>query len=202
MGRKPATGGLSLDVAGVATDGSRVVVDATQATSQPSIFAAGDVSSEVPVVHTAITQGETAATNAAVHLGKLPASRRRRVDDRLKLFGVFTHPQAAAVGLSEMEARAEAIDYRVAKYPFDDHGKSMVMGETEGFVKLLTDAASGEILGGAVVGPEAVELIHEIAVAMHFRATAQDLALVPHYHPTLSEIWTYPAEELADEASA
>ena len=71
------------------------------------------------------------------------------------------------------------------------------MGETDGFVKLIASTETGEILGGAVVGPHASELIHEIVVAMHFRSTAAQLAAVPHYHPTLSEIWTYPAEELA-----
>ncbi len=75
----------------------------------------------------------------------------------------------------------------------------MVMGETHGFVKLIADPASGVLLGASVVGPEAVDLIHEIVVAMHFRATAADLARIPHYHPTLSEIWTYPAEELAEK---
>jgi pyruvate/2-oxoglutarate dehydrogenase complex dihydrolipoamide dehydrogenase (E3) component len=86
---------------------------------------------------------------------------------------------------------------RVAKYRFADHGKSMIRGETDGFVKLIVEAATGEIVGGAVVGPEGADLIHEISVAMHFRATAAMLAAIPHYHPTLSEIWTYPAEELA-----
>jgi len=72
-----------------------------------------------------------------------------------------------------------------------------VIGETEGFVKLIASAGSREILGAAAVGPEAGDLIHEMAVAMYFRATASDLARIPHYHPTLSEIWGYPAEELA-----
>jgi pyruvate/2-oxoglutarate dehydrogenase complex dihydrolipoamide dehydrogenase (E3) component len=76
-------------------------------------------------------------------------------------------------------------------------GKGEVLGETDGFVKLIVRRGTCEILGAAAVGPEAGELIHEIAVAMYFRATAHDLAKVPHYHPTLSEIWTYPAEELA-----
>ena len=72
----------------------------------------------------------------------------------------------------------------------------MVMGETEGFVKMIADTGSGEILGAAVVGPEAVEIIHELVVAMHFRATTNEFLKIPHYHPTLSEIWTYPAEDL------
>ena len=120
------------------------------------------------------------------------------MDYRLKLLGIFTHPEVATVGLSEGEAEAEGRTVHVATYPFDDHGKSMVKGETHGFVKLIADAESGELVGGAVVGPEAVDLIHEIVVAMYFRATASDLAKVPHYHPTLSEIWTYPAEDLAE----
>ena len=86
-----------------------------------------------------------------------------------------------------------------ASHPFADHGKSLVQGETEGFVKLIADARSGLILGGAVLGPEASELIHEIVVAMAFHATAAALAAIPHYHPTLSEIWLYPAEEIADK---
>ena len=72
----------------------------------------------------------------------------------------------------------------------------MVMGQIEGFVKMLADTETGEILGASVVGPEAVELIHEVVVAMHFKSTVQEFAKIPFYHPTLSEIWTYPAEDL------
>lgn len=198
LGRRPASAGLRLENAGVATQGPRIATDFSQATSTPHIFAAGDVCGPHEIVHLAITQGETAATNAAVFLGKLPESRRRAMDYRLKLFGVFTQPQLAFAGLSEIEAAASKREILVATYPFDDHGKSMVMGETHGFVKLIAAAASGEIIGAAIVGPEAVELIHEIVVAMHFRATPSQLAGIPHYHPTLSEIWTYPAEELAE----
>jgi pyruvate/2-oxoglutarate dehydrogenase complex dihydrolipoamide dehydrogenase (E3) component len=74
----------------------------------------------------------------------------------------------------------------------------MVMNELDGFVKIIASRQDGKILGASVVGPEATELIHELAVAMHLRATVHDLATAPHYHPTLSEIWTYPAEELAE----
>jgi pyruvate/2-oxoglutarate dehydrogenase complex dihydrolipoamide dehydrogenase (E3) component len=101
------------------------------------------------------------------------------------------------VGLTEAEAGAAGIPFLGATYPFNDHGKSMVEGCLHGFVKLLVHAETREIIGASVVGPHASELIHEVVVAMHFRATAADLARIPHYHPTLSEIWTYPAEELA-----
>ncbi len=87
--------------------------------------------------------------------------------------------------------------YAVARYAFADHGKAVVLGETDGFVKLIASPGKCEILGAAAVGPQAGELIHELAAAMYFRATAHDLLEIPHYHPTLSEIWTYPAEELA-----
>jgi pyruvate/2-oxoglutarate dehydrogenase complex dihydrolipoamide dehydrogenase (E3) component len=122
------------------------------------------------------------------------------IDYRLHLFAVFSHPQLAFVGLTEREAHEQQISVRSAAYPFADHGKSLVRGEPEGFVKLIVHTKTGEILGAAAVGPEAAELIHEIVVAMHFRASASDLASIPHYHPTLSEIWTYPAEELAEVA--
>jgi pyruvate/2-oxoglutarate dehydrogenase complex dihydrolipoamide dehydrogenase (E3) component len=118
-------------------------------------------------------------------------------DYRLKLSVVFSDPEVAVVGRGEAELREAGVAFRAASYPFSDHGKSLCMGETDGFVKLIAAADGGEILGGACVGPHAAELIHEIVVAMRFRATARQLAETPHYHPTLSEIWTYPAEELA-----
>ncbi len=103
----------------------------------------------------------------------------------------------AAVGLTEKEARAAGLEPLVASYPFSDHGKSVILDARDGFVKLLADARTGEIIGASVVGPLGGELIHEIVAAMHGRMTVQQLAALPHYHPTLAEIWTYPAEELA-----
>ncbi len=108
------------------------------------------------------------------------------------------HPQVAAVGLTEKEARADARDFRTASYPFADHGKSVILGATDGFVKLLADARTGEIIGAGIAGPLGGELIHEIVAAMHGRMTVHQLAALPHYHPTLAEIWTYPAEQLAN----
>ena len=184
----------------VETKDGKIAVSVTMQTSLPHIFAAGDVCSPLEVVHIAIQQGEIAARNAARMLagGNKPAET---IDYRLNLFAVFTEPGFACVGASEEDLLSRGIPFRTAKYPFDDHGKSLVMGETAGFVKLTADARSGEILGASIVGPQAAELIHEIVVAMRFRATAADLAAIPHYHPTLSEIWTYPAEELSEPES-
>jgi pyruvate/2-oxoglutarate dehydrogenase complex dihydrolipoamide dehydrogenase (E3) component len=194
LGRRPAVDGLNLEATGVriGQDGA-IEVSETMQTTQPHIFAAGDVTGLFEVVHIAIEQGTLAARNARRLVQGLAPEP---MDYRLKLFGVFSDPQVAVVGLSEREAQERGESVRVAKYPFNDHGKSLIHGEPEGFVKLICAAESGEILGAAVVGPEGTELIHEIVVAMRFRATAADLASTPHYHPTLSEIWTYPAEEL------
>ena len=101
--------------------------------------------------------------------------------------------------LTEREAKLEKIPYLAASYPFNDHGKSMIMEALDGFVKLLANPETGEILGGTCVGPVGGELIHEIVAAMSKRMTVHELAAMPHYHPTLAEIWTYPAEELADQ---
>lgn len=197
LGRRPATNGLALENAGIETEGSQISAGSTMATSQPHIFAAGDVCGPYEIVHIAINQGEIAARNAA-RLLRGETSDHEEMDYRLKLYGIFTEPQVAVAGLSELEAEEQGRKIITADYPFDDHGKSMVHGETDGFVKLIADAETKEILGGAVVGPEATELIHEIVVALHFRANAKEFSLIPHYHPTLSEIWLYPAEDLAD----
>ena len=197
LGRQPNTSGLELEAAGIQLNGRQISANAEMATSTPHIFAAGDVCGPHEVVHTAIEQGETAAHNAAQLLAARP-SPARSMDYRLKLYGIFTHPSVGTVGLSEREAAEQGREIEVATYPFDDHGKSMVKGEIAGFVKMIADASSGELLGAAAIGPEAVELIHELVVALHFRCTAADFLRIPHYHPTLSEIWTYPADDIAE----
>jgi pyruvate/2-oxoglutarate dehydrogenase complex dihydrolipoamide dehydrogenase (E3) component len=195
LGRRPAIGRLHLNAAGIELNGDLVIGTNDQMqSSQPHIFAAGDAAGQFEVVHIAIEQAVVVARNAARFLKD---EKLNSIDHRLRLFAIFSHPELAYVGLTEREARANGRQIRVATYPFDDHGKSMVRGETDGFVKLIADANTHEIVGGAVVGPEAPELIHEIVVAIHFHAKGSDLAAIPHYHPTLSEIWAYPAEELA-----
>ena len=196
LGREPDLEGLNLSTAGVKTEKGKVVTQLTQQTSVPHIFAAGDVCGPYEVVHLAIQQGEVAAKNAAAFAaGK---ELKERMDYRLKLEVIFTSPEAAGVGYSEKECREKGWDIVTASYPFADHGKSMVMGELNGFVKLIALKERGEILGAQVVGPHASDLIHEPLAIMRYRGTAAEMAAMPHYHPTLSEIWTYPAEEIAD----
>lgn len=195
LGRKPNTASLALDKAGVELRGATVKINPTQQTTCSHIFAAGDCCGPFEVVHIAIEQAELATRNIAKTL-KGDVSLES-MDYRLKLYAVFTEPQVASVGLSESEAAAKGIEYLTAQYPFNDHGKSQIMNELHGFVKLIVDKSTREIIGGQVVGPHASDLIHEVVVGMRFHATAGQFARIPHYHPTLSEIWTYPAEELA-----
>ncbi len=193
LGRVPNTASLALDKAGVKTEDSRIVTNAKMQTSAPHIFAAGDCTSPHEIVHLAVTQGEVAGHN--IVKPKSP----RKMDYRLLISVVFTEPQVATVGLTEKEATARGIKFLTASYPFNDHGKSLLMEAKDGFVKLLAHPKSGEILGGACTGPSGGELIHEIVAAMAKRMTVHELAAMPHYHPTLAEIWTYPAEELAEK---
>jgi pyruvate/2-oxoglutarate dehydrogenase complex dihydrolipoamide dehydrogenase (E3) component len=196
LGRVPGTASLGLDKAGVRLENSRIVTDAEMRTSAPHIFAAGDCTGPYEIVHLAVQQGEIAAHNAA-HPG-----RTRSMDYRLLTEIIFTEPQIASVGLTEKNARTQSVPYLAASYPFNDHGKSLIMEARDGFVKLLTNPTTGEIIGGSCVGPLGGELIHEIITAMYRRMTVHELAAMPHYHPTLAEIWTYPAEELAGKIPA
>ncbi len=191
LGRRANTAGLDLVSAGVRMDEDRIWADKQMRTSVPHIFAAGDCTGPHEIVHVAIQQAEIAAHNIA-HPGA-----PKTLDDRLLINLVFTDPQIAAVGWTEKAARAAGCDYRSASYPFTDHGKSIIMAAEDGFVKLLAEPVTGEILGGCCAGPMGGELIHEIVAAMAGRMTVRQLADLPHYHPTLAEIWSYPAEELA-----
>jgi pyruvate/2-oxoglutarate dehydrogenase complex dihydrolipoamide dehydrogenase (E3) component len=192
LGRQPNTSSLDLENAGVKTENGRILSNSKMRTSAPHIFAAGDCTGPHEIVHIAIHQGEVAAHN-------IVNPKLRDTDYRLLISVVFTDPQVATVGLTEKVARENKIPFLAASYPFNDHGKSLIMEAKDGFVKLLANPKTGEILGGACVGPVGGELIHEIVAAMAKRMTVKELAAMPHYHPTLAEIWTYPAEELMEK---
>ena len=194
LGRAPNTAALDLARAGVKTEpDGRVVTNARMQTSVPHIFAAGDCTGPHEIVHIAIQQGETAIHNI------VQPKKPRCMDYRLLISVVFTEPQVAFAGLTEKEATARGIKFLTASYPFNDHGKSLIMEAKDGFVKLLANPKTGEILGGLCVGPSGGELIHEIVAAMAKRMTVHELAAMPHYHPTLAEIWTCPAEDLMEK---
>ena len=197
MGRAPALDGLGLSHAGIELKDGKLRVNDEQATAAPHIFAAGDSVGPHEVVHIAIQQGEIAARNA-VNFARGMHQVAEKIDYRLKALVTFTDPEIASVGLTETEAKAQCLDYLTASYAFKDHGKAMIGGHEFGFVKLIAEKTRGEILGAEIIGPHASDLIHELIAVMHYRGTAQQLAMMPHYHPTLAEIVTYPAEEIAD----
>jgi pyruvate/2-oxoglutarate dehydrogenase complex dihydrolipoamide dehydrogenase (E3) component len=112
---------------------------------------------------------------------------------------VFTDPQLGTIGVSERELVKKRVKYLSASYPFDDHGKSILMNANYGYVKVLANATTGRILGAEIVGKDAGELIHCFSTPLAMRATVFDMLRAPWYHPTLSEIVTYPLEEIADK---
>jgi len=167
-----------------------------QQTNVSHIYAAGDVSGPYDIVHLAIAQGELATRHAFGVKGLKP------IDDGLVLNVVFTDPQLATIGLLEKQLRAKGIAYLSANYPFNDHGKSILMDANYGYVKVLAEPKRGRILGAEIVGKDAGELIHCFSGPLAMRATVFDLLKAPWYHPTLAEIITYPLEEIADQIAA
>jgi pyruvate/2-oxoglutarate dehydrogenase complex dihydrolipoamide dehydrogenase (E3) component len=198
MGRKPALAGLKLENAGLALDGGKLKVNDSLASSAPHIFGVGDAVGPHEVVHIAIQQGETAARNAVNH-ARGDHEVPEKIDYRLKALVTFTDPEIALAGLTETEARAQGIGCLAASYPFNDHGKALIGGHEFGFVKLIAEKTRGEIVGAEIIGPHASDMIHELIAVMRYKGTARELAVMPHYHPTLAEIVTYPAEEIADQ---
>ena len=196
LGREPNTATLNLAAAGVTSraDG-QIRVNRWQQTSAPHIYAAGDCSGPHEIVHTAILQGELAARHAA----KVKALKP--VDWSLLLNVVFTDPQLATIGRLERELDEAGTPYLVASYPFNDHGKSILMEANYGYVKVIAEPKRGRILGAEIVGKDAGELIHAFSGPLAMKATVFDLLRAPWYHPTLAEIVTYPLEELAGSIS-
>lgn len=193
LGRRPDTGSLRLETAGIKSNpNGQIVTNRFQQTSNPNAYAAGDCCSDYEIVHVAIQQGEVAANHALGH-------RVEPLHYEDLLLVIFSDPQVATVGLSEEKLRQKGIDYLKAQYPFDDHGKSILMEAKYGFVRVFAEAATGRVLGAQIVGKDAGELIHCFSVALTMKATVFDLLKTPWYHPTLSEIFSYPLEDIADE---
>jgi len=194
LGRVPNIAGLGLEKAGVeAHPITGITTDETMRTTNPNIYAIGDVAAKHMLVHVAIYEGEVAARNA------LTGADEQAVYDLVKTHTVFSDPQVAVVGETERALQARGIAYVKGTYDFAEHGKAMCLNKTKGFVKMLASADDGKILGAAILGPHGSDLIHEVIVAMYYGATVKQFMAIPHLHPTLAEIWTYPAEECAEK---
>ena len=197
LGRIPNIDGLDLEKAEVECHHiSGVEVDDTLRTCNPDFFAVGDVSGKHLLVHVAIYQGEIAARNAVT------GSFERANYDLPKAHTIFSEPQIGITGHTERELQAAGIPYVKGVYDFGEHGKAMTLNKTKGFVKMMAAPDTGKILGAAVIGPWGSDLIHEVIVAMSYNGTVQEFMRIPHLHPTLAEIWTYPAEECAEKIGA
>ena len=194
LGREPNTATLGLEAAGVKTrPNGQVIINRWQQTSAPHIYAAGDCSGPADIVHIAIAQGEVAARHAA------KVKQLKPVDLSLLLNVVFTDPQLATIGALESDLEERGVKYLRATYPFNDHGKSILMEANYGYVKVLAEPKRGRILGAEIVGKDAGELIHCFTTPLAMRATVRDMLRAPWYHPTLAEIITYPLEEIAEQ---
>jgi dihydrolipoamide dehydrogenase len=181
--RAPNTGGLELDAAGVATgEGGAVTVDAQCRTSNPSVYAAGDITGPPWLSNRARAMGTVAATNA---LGGTARYRPERIPR-----SVNTHPELAAVGMTEGQAAARGIQVAVAFGELSTSLRGITLGEDQGALKLVVDTEFGEILGAHMVGPDATEVVAQVAAAIELEADYRDLARVAHLHPSLAELVT------------
>jgi dihydrolipoamide dehydrogenase len=180
VGRRPNTGGLDLDRAGVGTDERGwVQVDDQLRTDVPGVYAIGDVTGKVLLAHVASHQGLVAAGVMAGH--------DERMDYKAVPAATFTHPEVASVGLTEAAARSAGHDVVVGRFPFSALGRAQTYGSTEGLVKVVAERRYGEVLGVHIIGPGASDLIPEGVKALRLEATLNDIADTIHAHPTLGE---------------
>ncbi len=179
IGRRPYTEGLGLETLGVAMERGQVVIDPHFATNVPGVYAIGDVVRGPMLAHKAEDEG--------VALAEILAGQAGHVNYEVIPGVVYASPEIASVGKTEEELKAAGIAYAVGKFPFTANGRARAMRRTDGFVKVIADAASDRVLGVHIVGFGAGEMIHEAAVLMEFGGSAEDLARTCHAHPTMSE---------------
>jgi dihydrolipoamide dehydrogenase len=180
IGRRANTEGLGLTDVGVATDErGRVAIDAHYATNVPGIYAIGDVIAGPMLAHKAEEEG--------VALAEILAGQAGHVNYGVIPGVVYTWPEVASIGQTEEALKDAGIAYNVGKFPFTANGRARAMGFTDGFVKILADKTTDRILGAHIIGPDAGTLIAEIATAMEFGASAEDVARTCHAHPSLNE---------------
>ena len=181
VGRRPYTEGLGLENAGVKLDErGRVEVNEHLQTNVPNIFAIGDVVKGAMLAHKAEEEG--------VMVAELLAGQIPHIDYNLIPGVVYTWPEVASVGKTEEELKAAGVEYKAGQFPFRANGRAVAGMDLDGFVKILADAETDEVLGAHMIGARAADMIAEIAVAMEFRASAEDIARTCHAHPTTSEV--------------
>jgi len=180
IGRVANTTGLNVEAVGLQM-GERgdIVVDADCRTNVPGIWAVGDVVRGPMLAHKAEEEGVAVAERIAGQHG--------HVNFNTIPYVIYTSPEIAWVGKTEQQLKAEGVAYKAGQFPFLANGRARALGDTTGFVKIIADAKSAEIMGVHIIGPQASELIAEAVMAMEFRASAEDIARICHAHPSLSE---------------
>ena len=180
VGRKPSTDNLGLDEIGVKRDKNGfILVDDKLETSVKNILAIGDCILGPMLAHKAEEEGVAAV--------EMIAGGSAHIDHNLVPSIIYTHPEVASVGKTEEQLKSQKVDYSVGKFPFSANSRARANDDTDGFVKILADSDSDQILGVHIIGPEAGTLIHECATAMVYGASAEDIARTCHGHPTLNE---------------
>ncbi len=180
IGRRPFTGNLGLEEAGVAlAERGFVRIDSHYATNVPGIFAIGDVVTGPMLAHKAEEEG--------VAVAELIAGRAGHVNYGVIPGVVYTWPEVASIGATEEMLKNDGVAYTVGKFPFTANARARAMGATDGFVKILADKTTDRVLGAHIIGPDAGTLIAEIAIAMEFGASSEDVARTCHAHPSLNE---------------
>lgn len=181
IGFQPNIEGYGLEATGVATtDRGAIDVDEFSRTNVPHIFAIGDVTAKLMLAHNAEAMGIVAAETIA-------GAETMSIDYRMVPRATYCQPQIASFGYTEEQAREAGYDVQVAKFPFTANGKSHGLGDARGFVKLLSDAKHGELLGGHLIGPDVTELLPELTLAQQWDLTVNEVARNIHAHPTLGE---------------
>ena len=181
VGRVPNTDGLGAEHVGLALDErGRIKIDAQCRTNLENVWAVGDVVPGPMLAHKGMDEG--------VMVAELIAGQAGHIDFNTIPWVIYTHPEIAWVGKTEAQLQSEGIAYRAGQIPFAANGRALGQGDTTGFIKMLADAKTDEILGVHIIGNNASELIAEAVTAMEFRAAAEDLARICHAHPTLSEV--------------
>lgn len=181
IGRRPVTRDMGLEAAGVkVSDRGFVEVNDMLQTSVPNIYAIGDITGKVQLAHVASAQGCVAAANCA--------GGSKTMSYNIVPSVIYSNPEVAAVGITEAEARDKGMNVKTGFFSAAGNGRSVILGSTDGFIKLVTEASTGEILGATIVAPHASDMIAEIAVAMKSEATVEEIADTVHPHPSVSEI--------------
>ena len=181
VGRKPYTDKLGLDKVGVETDDrGRIKTDEFFETNVEGIFAIGDVIAGPMLAHKAEDEG--------VILAEILHGESGHIDYNLIPGVVYTWPEVANVGKTEAQLKEDGVKFNTGKFPFMANGRARAMGSTDGFVKIIADAATDKVLGAHIIGPGAGDLIQEVVSVMEFEGTAEDIARTCHAHPTLTEV--------------